>query len=100
MAVVVIGSMRFPPEHMAAVRPHLEALCKATREIDGATLYDVAEDLFDPGLIRFSELWGSNELLLAHLKAPHIAPWREVALALGVSGREFTAFDSENPRAV
>jgi quinol monooxygenase YgiN len=100
VTVVVIGSMRFSPANVAAVLPHLRALVAATREQDGCIAYDAGEDIFDPGLIRFSEIWPDADTLARHLTAPHIAPWREVARSLGVSERSFTAFDASGARAV
>lgn len=98
--VAVFGFLRFPPEAMDAVRPHLLAFVEATRRYDGCIAYDVAEDLTDPGLIRFSELWPDNESLDAHLVAPHIDPWREAAKRLGLQERVFTAYDIESSRPV
>lgn len=100
MAVVVFGTMRFPPEQMPKVRPHLRVLCEETRRHDGCIAYDVAEDLFDPGLLRFSEVWPDAERLAAHLQAPHIAPWRAIAQAHGVHDRSFTAYAASDPRPV
>ena len=100
MVVVVLGSMRFPPDRLAAVAPHLEALLEATRTHDGCIAYDAAFDPFDPGLVRFSELWPDMATLEAHLSAPHIAPWRAAAAQFGVSGRSFTAWEAGNPRPV
>jgi len=92
--------MRFPAENLAAVEPHLLALLSATRANDGCIAYDAAFDPYDPGLVRFSELWPDMATLKAHLVAPHIAPWREVAGRLGVSGRSFTAWEGSNPQPV
>lgn len=100
MTVVVIGSMRFPPDAMRHVGPHLALLVSETRKHDGCMEYNAAEDLNDPGLVRFSEVWPSADLLTAHLQAPHIAPWRAVAANLGVSDRKFTAFTATDPRPV
>ncbi len=98
--VVVLGTMRFPPANLEQVRPHLRALVEATRRSDGCLAYDAAEDILDPGLIRFSEAWPDADTLRRHLVAPHIAPWREAASALGVHDRRFTAYDAGNPRPV
>lgn len=98
--VAVFGFLRFPPESMEAVRPHLQKFVEATRNNDGCIAYDVAEDLFDPGLIRFSELWPDNELLDSHLKAPHLDPWRDAAKRLGLQERVFTAYDLNSSRSV
>jgi len=100
MTVVVIGMLRFPPESIPALRPHIRALVETTRAKDGCIAYDVAEDLFDPGLIRFSEEWPDEASLMAHLTAPHIDPWRDAARALGLMERKFTAYDGLNGRPV
>lgn len=85
---------------MAEVKPHLRKLVEATYRNDGCIAYDVAEDLFDSGLIRFSELWPDRESLARHLKAPHIEPWRIVARSLGLIERKFAAFDISGSWAV
>ena len=100
MTVIVLGTLRFPPDSIASVLPHLRALVEATRKHDGCIAYDVAEDPFDPGLIRFSEMWPDMASLEAHLKAPHIDPWRTAARANGLIAREFTAYDAGNPLPV
>ena len=91
--VAVFGILRFPPERISEILPHLRMLVETTYRNDGCIAYDVAEDPFDPGLIRFSELWPDHESLARHLEAPHIEPWRSAARACGLLDRKFTAFD-------
>ncbi len=91
--VAVFGTLRFPPEQIEAVRPYLKVLIEATCRDDGCIAYDVGEDPFDPGLVRFSELWPDQESLSRHLSAPHIEPWREAARTRGLLERNFTAFE-------
>lgn len=91
--VAVFGILRFPPERIFELRPYLQRLVEATYQTDGCIAYDVAEDPFDPGLIRFSELWLDHESLARHLKAPHIEPWRAAARNHGLIERKFTAYD-------
>lgn len=91
-AVAVFGTLRFPPERMSEVLPHLRELVSATYKFDGCIAYDVAEDPFDPGLIRFSELWPDREALDRHLRADHIGPWRIAAKACGLIERRFIAY--------
>ncbi len=98
--VAVIGTLRFPAERMPEVRGHLRTLIEATHKTDGCIAYDAAEDLFDPGLIRFSELWPDQESLARHLQAPHIGPWREAAKACGLIERHFVAYDVTGSRPV
>jgi quinol monooxygenase YgiN len=98
--VAVIGWDRFPPERMPDVRPHLKALVEATRASDGCLAYDVAEDPFDPGVVRFAELWPDAAALERHLQAPHIRPWVEAARACGLIESRFTAYDITGAREV
>jgi quinol monooxygenase YgiN len=89
-----MGTLRFPPDRIADVLPHLRQLVEETNLRDGCILYRVGEDPFDRGLIRFSELWPDRESLERHLKAAHIAPWREAAKACGLMDRQFTAYQT------
>jgi quinol monooxygenase YgiN len=68
-AVAVFGILRFPPEKMAEIKPHLKVLVDATYQNDGCIAYDVAEDLFDLGLIRFSELWPDSIISKHHISS-------------------------------
>lgn len=92
-SIAVFGILRFPPERVSEVMPHLKVLVETTYRNDGCIAYDVAEDPFDPGLIRFSELWPNRENLNRHLQAPHIEPWRAVARSCGLIERKFTAYE-------
>jgi quinol monooxygenase YgiN len=91
--IAVFGILRFPSEKVAEVLPHLRTLVDDTYKNDGCIAYDVAEDSFDPGLIRFAELWPDQESLDRHLKAPHIEPWRTAARKCGLLERKFTAYE-------
>jgi quinol monooxygenase YgiN len=98
--VAVFGTLRFPPERIAEILPHLRQLVEATYRSDGCIAYDVGLDPFDPGLIRFSELWPDHETLAKHLQAPHIEPWRAVARSCGLLERNFVAYDILGSHAV
>ena len=98
--VAVFGTLRFPPERIPEVLPHLRQLIETTYRNDGCIAYDVSEDPFDPGLIRFSELWPDHASLARHLQAPHIEPWRAAARSCGLIERKFTAYDIAGSRAV
>ena len=98
--VAVFGILRFPAERLLEVRPHLRTLVETTYRNDGCIAYDVAEDPFDPGLIRFSELWPDHQSLERHLQAPHLVPWRAAARSCGLVERKFTAYDVANAKDV
>lgn len=94
--VAVFGILRFPPDQIRAVMPHLRVLVETTYRNDGCIAYDVAQDPFDPGLIRFSELWPDRGSLGRHLVAPHIEPWRKAARSCGLLEREFHSYNIES----
>lgn len=96
--IVIIGSLRFSPQNMEKLRPHLQTLVNETRAKDGCHSYDVAEDMFEPGLVRFSETWPDQETLARHLQAPHMTPWRNIVMELGVLGRAFKVYDADEGR--
>lgn len=91
--VVVIGILRFPAENVEKVLPYLQEFVQTTQANDNCILYEVAEDPFDKGLIRFSELWPDRKSLEMHLKAPHIEPWRKQARKYGLEKRVFHSYD-------
>lgn len=91
--VAVFGVLRFPPENVEMVLPELKEFVRKTQELDGCILYEVAEDPFDKGLIRFSELWPDRMSLEKHLIAPHIDPWRQSARKYGLMERIFNSYD-------
>ena len=98
MTVVVIGTVRFKPEDMAKLRPLIKALAEGTRKHDGCICYDVAEDMFDPGVVRYSELWPNEDLLKKHMSAPHVAQWMKDRATFETLDRKFTVYDGSNER--
>jgi quinol monooxygenase YgiN len=98
--VAVFGILRFPPDRLDEVRPHLKVLIETTYQNDNCLAYDVAEDQFEPGLLRFCELWPDHASLTRHLQAPHLQPWRQAARACGLLERKFTAYDIAGSRAI
>src|SRR3954464_10270817 len=98
--VAILGTARFPPQRMAEVTPHLRALVDATRRLDGCIAYDVAEDLFEPGLIRFAELWPDHDAVPRPLRAPHIQPGLEAERRCGLIDQQFVAYDIAGAREV
>jgi quinol monooxygenase YgiN len=90
--VAVIGMVRFPSHRMPEARPHLKSLVEETRAKDGCLAFDVAEDLFEPGVVRFSELWPDEASLERHLEAAHIGAWLEAAKGCGVLGEDFVIY--------
>ncbi len=93
MAVAVIGQFRLPPDRLAEARSAMGRVVTATLAEAGCLAYSYAEDVSDPGLIRVSELWESRAHLAAHFGAPHMAAWQAERTALGMTGRQITAYE-------
>lgn len=100
MQVVVIGEFRLSPERMAEARPLMAKVIQATRAEDGCIQYNYAEDMLEPGHIRISEVWESQEHLTAHLSAPHMKVWIEERATLSLSGRVVTAYTASSSQSV
>lgn len=100
MSVVVAGTVRAPPENMAALRPHQDAMLAASRAEDGCLVYSYAVDVQDPGLIRVFEVWRDQAALEAHFKTPHMATWRAANAELGVFDRKLSLYEVASERAL
>jgi quinol monooxygenase YgiN len=100
MTVIIAGTVRAPPQNMAALRPHQDAMLAASRAEDGCLTYSYAIDVQDPGLIRVFEVWRDQAAVEAHLKAPHMATWRAANAELGVFERKLSLYDIASERAL
>ena len=100
MSIIVAGTVRVPPDRLAALRPHMIAMLNATRAEDGCLDYSYAEDVGEPGLIRVFEVWRDQAALDAHFTTPHLAAWRAAWPQFGVSDRRLIAYEVASQRPV
>ena len=100
MTIIIAGTVRIPPENLAAFRPHQDAMLAASRAEDGCLTYSYAVDVQDPGLIRVFEAWRDQAAIDAHFKAPHMATWREVWPQFGVYDRQLSLYEVASERAL
>jgi len=100
MAIVILGTVRLPPERLNAARPHMAAMVAASRAEDGCIVYAYAEDVLEPGLIRVSEVWRDQASLDVHARSPHIDAWRAVWPSLGLHDRQLVAYDAGVSRPI
>ena len=91
--IVLAGSVRLPPENLAAARPAMAAMIEASRAEQGCVAYSFAEDVLDPGLIRIFEAFRDAEALKAHSTSAHMADWRAAWPALGIGERQITRYE-------
>jgi quinol monooxygenase YgiN len=99
MSLIVAGTYRVPPERVNELRPHAQAMMAASQAEDGCLVYAHAEDMAEPGLMRFFEIWRDHPALAAHGAAAHMKAWRAAGDACGVHDRKITVYDiaSESP---
>lgn len=98
--IAVIGFMRFPPERVAEIVPHVRTLVEASNREEGCIAYRVGVDIQDPGVLRVSELWADAAALARHVQEPHIAPWHVAQQLCGIIEREYKIIDIASIRTV
>ena len=98
MSLILAGTYRLPPENIAELKTHVAEIVAATRQEPGCIEYANAEDATEPGLMRFFEIWRSQEDLDAHFGMPHMAAWRAAGNRLGVNDRRLVAYDIAGQR--
>ena len=69
--IIIAGSLSFDPADRDDVLASLAEVTEASRRDAGCLEYFWGEDLEAPNTFRFFECWESQELLDAHLAAPH-----------------------------
>ena len=100
MSIIIAGTVRVPPEKLAALKPHQLAMLAASRAEDGCLTYSYGVDVAEPGLIRVFEVWRDQAAIDAHFKAPHMALWRAACAEHGVSDRKLFAYETASERAL
>ena len=98
--LLIVGTVRLPPDNLAVARPVMERMVQASRAEPGCLLYVYAEDLFDAGLIHVKEMWADRDALDRHFAAAHLAEWRAAWPTLGIRDRDLALFDVAQPSAI
>ncbi len=91
--LLIVGTVRAPPERIAELRPAAARMIEATRTEAGCLQYAFAEDVLDPGLIHMSELWRDKAALEAHFASAHMAAWRAAGRDLGIRDRDVKIYE-------
>jgi quinol monooxygenase YgiN len=100
MSIIIAGTVRVPPENLAALKPHQLAMLEASRAEDGCLTYSYGLDVAEPGLVRVFEVWRDQAAIDAHFKAPHMAAWRAACAEQGVSDRKLFVYEVAAERAL
>lgn len=96
--LLIVGTVRLPPENLEHARPAMLAMVQASRAETGCLEYGYAEDVFVPGLIHVKELWSDQAALDAHFATVHIQAWRAAWPALEIGDRELRVYEVGQPR--
>ncbi len=96
--LLIVGTIRLPPENVSLARPAMQRMVECSRGEDGCAEYSYAEDVLAPGLIHVKELWRDQAALDRHLASDHIAEWRAAWPDLGIGERDLRAYDVGQPR--
>lgn len=100
MSVIIAGTVRVPPENLAGIRPHMDAMLAGSRAEPGCVEYSYAEDVVEPGLIRVFEVWRDQVAVDQHFASPHMKAWRAAWPSFGVSDRRLLAYEVASERSI
>lgn len=100
MTILVIGTVRLPPEYIDRARAAMQTMVAASRAEDGCIEYAYSHDLLVPGLVRVTEAWRDRESLTAHFQTPHMAAWRAVFPSLGITDRDLALYEAGLPEPI
>jgi quinol monooxygenase YgiN len=89
VTILVIGTVRLPPENIDRARAAMETMVAASRAEDGCIEYAYAHDLLEPGLVRVNEAWRDRAALVDEEVGPETEERRRVAR----EGREAPAVE-------
>ncbi|MDR6116494.1 MULTISPECIES: putative quinol monooxygenase [unclassified Sphingomonas] len=98
--LLIVGTVRLPPDNLDAARPVMRRMVEASRAEPGCLEYGYAEDVLDPGLIHVKEIWADQAALDAHFASPHIAEWRAAWPVLGIGERDLRVYAVGEARPV
>ncbi len=79
--LVIVGTVRLPPEKLGEARPAMASMITASRAEPGCIEYSYAQDVLDAGLIHVTEVWRDRAALDEHFRSAHIALWRKLGSA-------------------
>ena len=98
--LMIVGTIRFPPDTMAEARPAMARMIAASRAEAGCLGYSYAEDVLEPGLVHVIEAWRDEDCLSAHFASDHLARWRTACAALGAFDRNLSRYEPGAGRPV
>jgi quinol monooxygenase YgiN len=98
--LLIVGTVRLPAANLAAARPAMARMIRASRAEDGCLDYSYAEDVLEPGLILVTERWRDRSCLEHHFASAHLAQWRASWAALGIGERQLSLYEVSTAQPV
>ncbi|TGQ71206.1 antibiotic biosynthesis monooxygenase [Mesorhizobium sp. M00.F.Ca.ET.186.01.1.1] len=95
--LLIIGTIRLPAERLDEARRAMQRMVSASRAEPGCLEYSYAQDVFDAGLIRVTEVWSDRASLDAHFRSPHLADWRAAWPTLEIGERKLVLYEAGDP---
>ncbi|MDP3735937.1 MAG: putative quinol monooxygenase [Hyphomonadaceae bacterium] len=77
--LILTVNLRVPRADQERLRPHMEAVVKASRQEAGCLQYTYGFDLLEPDIMRVFEIYKDDEALKAHGASEHFKTWREIS---------------------
>ncbi|MEM0954683.1 MAG: putative quinol monooxygenase [Pseudomonadota bacterium] len=92
--IVVNVEVKLGAGGIDAVKDAIAEMEAETRKEDGCLTYAFSLDVTDPGLMRITEWWASEDHLKAHFGQPHMASFGAALGAIEVLSMEARAFET------
>ena len=99
--IIVAGTIRIPEDKIEALLPTARGHARSPRaRRRAASSTPTPSTCEDRGLVRIYEEWESLRAICeAHLKQPHMGPWRAKLAEIGASGPQHQALRGGSRRA-
>ena len=91
--LLIIGTIRLPPENLEAARPVMQRMVEASRREEGCLDYSYAQDVLEAGLIHIKEIWCDRASLDLHFASQHIREWRAAWPQFGIRDRRLVSHE-------
>jgi quinol monooxygenase YgiN len=98
--LLIVGTIRLPPEGLDAARGAMRTMVEASRAEPGCLSYSYGEDVLEPGLMRVAEVWSDRAALDAHFRSAHMAAWRSAFPIFGFTERALSLYEAGAPVAI
>lgn len=73
----LIVKFKMKAEHLEYVKSELFKILEPTRKEDGCVLYELHQDLDDPNILMFYEIWETKAAWQAHDLTSHIITFKQ-----------------------